>query len=409
MNVNHHTTGCPDCGANQINHFFAHFSAWMNHHRMQKYRPVEKFRKLFGKYCEPQTDLLFLAFIRISCALRIGKFLNEPDEKTCGRGAFLWEKAPARGIKMQEFRFLGRPVDTYIAEFNGKRNIFEGLPRPNGRTYPSLDWMDNKAMIRKQFVPAGIPMAKGGETSNFEEAIAIWNSVPKPVITKPHVGSRSRHTTIHIETEKELGQAWKNARKLSPWVIVEQELHGFQYRGTAIGGKTVAVLRRDPACVIGDGKLSVRELLEKENKNPKRQGPIYHMIVLDETAEHELKRQGLSWESVPAKNQCVPLGVKASRGAGGGTTDVTRETHPDNIALFEKVAEVLDDPLVGVDFIIADISKSWKEQDACGVIECNSMPFIDLHKNPLVGVTQDAASPLWDVVFPESKQKKNSQ
>ena len=282
--------------------------------------------------------------------------------------------------------------------------MFEGLPRPVGKPSPSLDWMDNKSMIRKHFVPAGIPMAQGGEARNWEEALALWNSVPKPTITKPHVGSRSRHTTIHIHTEEDLRAGFEKAKMLSPWVIIEQELKGQQYRGTVIGGKTRAVLRRDPACVIGDGKLSVRALLEKENKNPKRQGPIFHTIEITDKVENELVRQNLTWDSVPAKNQYVELDTKASRASGGGTTDVTAETHPHNIELFEQIAELLDDPIVGVDFIISDITKSWKIQEACGVIECNSTPFIDLHKNPLVGETQDTASPVWDVVWSESKR-----
>ena len=94
---------------------------------------------------------------------------------------------------------------------------------------------------------------------------------------------------------------------------------------------------------------------------------------------------------------------KASRGLGGGATDVTDETHPDNIALLEKIAQVLDDPLVGVDFIIEDASKSWREQERCGVIECNSAPFIDLHLYPLKGKPRDTAGALWDLVYPASK------
>jgi D-alanine-D-alanine ligase-like ATP-grasp enzyme len=397
------TSSCPDCGSAPTNHFFARITAVANHVRMRKFPLTEGLRQFFMDWLTPHTDTVALMLIRIAVFIRLGKMMGAPDEKTCGRGAFLWEKAPQRGIVMKEFRLFGKPVDTYIATFKNETVLFEGLPRPNGKPSPALDWMDNKAMIRKNFVPAGIPMAKGGVVRTEKEILEMWNSLPKPVITKPHIGSRSRHTTIHISTTKELQSAVNKVKQLSPWVIMEQELKGLQYRGTVIGGKTRAVLRRDPACVIGDGKLTVRQLLEKENKNPKRQGPIFHTIEISEKIEKELVRQNLTWDSIPTKDQYVELDTKASRGSGGGTTDVTTQTHPDNIALFEKIAVLLNDPIVGVDFIISDISRSWKEQEACGVIECNSVPFIDLHKNPLVGETQDPASPIWDVVFPESK------
>ena len=106
---------------------------------------------------------------------------------------------------------------------------------------------------------------------------------------------------------------------------------------------------------------------------------------------------------IPTKGTLITLAQKASRGLGGGATDVTDETHPDNKILFEYVAEVLDDTLVGIDFMIDDISKSWKDELRCGVIECNSLPFIDLHLFPLHGKVRDTVGMLWDAVMPESK------
>ena len=71
--------------------------------------------------------------------------------------------------------------------------------------------------------------------------------------------------------------------------------------------------------------------------------------------------------------------------------------------MLEKVGQVLDDPLIGVDFIMDDVSVSWRDQPRSGVIECNSAPFIDLHHFPLVGKPHNVAAALWDVVYPESK------
>jgi cyanophycin synthetase len=96
---------------------------------------------------------------------------------------------------------------------------------------------------------------------------------------------------------------------------------------------------------------------------------------------------------------------KISRGSGGSNIDVTDDVHPENMRLFEKVGRVLADPLVGIDFIIRDISHPWQRQLPCGVIECNGLPFIDLHHYPLSGKTRDAAGALWDIVFPQTKSR----
>lgn len=161
-------------------------------------------------------------------------------------------------------------------------------------------------------------------------------------------------------------------------------------------------MRREPAYVVGDGTRTVRELVEAENKKPERHGPIFHEIPFDTEAESELVHQQLTWNSIPTKGRTVLLGQKVGRGGGGSTTDTTDITHPDNIVLFKKIAETLDDPLVGIDFILEDISRPWHEQLPCGAIECNSCPFIDLHHYPLVGSSRNVAGELWDVIFPDS-------
>ena len=95
----------------------------------------------------------------------------------------------------------------------------------------------------------------------------------------------------------------------------------------------------------------------------------------------------------------MTLNQKVSRSYGATTSDMTPVTHPENVKLFEKIGRVLGDSLVGIDFIVNDISKPWTEQKRCGVIECNSLPFLDLHHYPFTGTPRDAAGALWDAVF----------
>ena len=103
------------------------------------------------------------------------------------------------------------------------------------------------------------------------------------------------------------------------------------------------------------------------------------------------------------KGKVITFSQKTSRGCGGTTTEVTDIVHPDNVEMLERVAKFLADPLVGVDFIIEDITKSWKEEQHCGIIECNSLPFIDLHHYVMFGKPNNVAGKLWDLVWPESK------
>jgi cyanophycin synthetase len=102
------------------------------------------------------------------------------------------------------------------------------------------------------------------------------------------------------------------------------------------------------------------------------------------------------------EGQQVILNDKVSRKHGTVIEDVTDHIHPENIALFEHIARELGDPLIGMDFMIGDMRKSWKEQPGAGVIECNAMPYIDLHLYPYSGKSRNVAGDLWRYVFTHS-------
>lgn len=387
---------CPDCGEARVNHNVAYISVLLS-------AIIEPWTNWIGKIIpESSFDWFGSALTKILTFLKLGKITYELQNDDSGRTRVLWEEAINRGINMYEFRLFGIGHNIFVSEYKGEKRFFDVLPRPKIYNPRGLEWMDDKGKMKKHFEKAGIKVARGGVTYFKGKALKIFHSLDKPVITKPNLGSRSRHTTTHISREEEFLIAFKKARQLSPWVMIEEELSGYVFRGTLVGGKLIAVLRREPAYVIGDGIHNVKELIEIENKNPLRNGKIFHQLLLDKEATKELTHWNRNENIVPKKDELVTLGQKTSRTVGGGITDMTDVVHPDNKMMLEKIAEVLDDPLIGVDFIINDVSRSWCDQPKCGVIECNSAPFIDLHHFPLVGKPHNVAGALWDIIYPLS-------
>jgi hypothetical protein len=100
---------------------------------------------------------------------------------------------------------------------------------------------------------------------------------------------------------------------------------------------------------------------------------------------------------VPEKNEVVYLSEKIGVSYGGASAEEFEIAHPDNKALFEKAARVFDDVIIGFDFMIPDISRSWREQ-RCGFLEANSVPFINLHHSPLKGKPRNIAAKVWDMI-----------
>jgi len=100
---------------------------------------------------------------------------------------------------------------------------------------------------------------------------------------------------------------------------------------------------------------------------------VYKPIEWDSEATEMLERQGLEMHSVPSLGQKIRLRRSANSSRGGRSVDVTSTMHPDNAALCVKAASVLRLDIVGLDLLIADISKSWKEVE-CGFCEANAQP-----------------------------------
>lgn len=391
---------CKDCGGAQVNHKLTYYGVLFGSF-------MDPWIQFMGKIL-PEESLEWIGpgLIKTFKFFGLGTTTSTPSEKNSYRTRVLWEEAQKRGIDMVEFHIFNLGGDIFLSKYKGKdMRFFDVLPRPKNCSQEGLFWMDNKNKMKKRFKKVGIPVADGAIARNKKQALEIFNRLKKPVITKPHIGSRSRHTHTHEDNEQSFLAGFENAQLLSPWVMIEEELSGFVYRGTLIGKKLEGVIRREPAAIKGDGVHTIRELIEIENQNPLRSGPIFHKIEINSDVDNELKNWNHTYDTIPEKDEIITLGQKTSRAVGGGITDVTDDMHPDNIALLEKVAETVNDPLIGVDFIIGDVSKPWHEQEKCGIIECNSTPFIDLHHYPLVGKPRNIAGKLWDIIYPESTPK----
>ncbi|HEV8677634.1 MAG TPA: hypothetical protein VN701_02280 [Candidatus Paceibacterota bacterium] len=388
---------CAECGSEPVLHSRDYLMLFVNVAAMPFFSSLaEWFFSPFKKTGAESPFSFMPRALDLLAALKLGSYLKQYDSKTLLLDQVLWDEAKRRDIIMREFRLFNLSIATFVASAPGKKRIaFASFPTPAGAPEAAW-WIDTKSVMKRKFENLGIPVAAGGAAMTLKGAIKIFRSLASPVIVKPYEGSASRHTTTHITSEEELERAFKVSQEIAPMSVIEEELRGAVYRPTVVGGRLAATIRRDVPQVAGDGAHTVEELIEEENKNPKRNGPYYQKIVMTEAHLKELARQGYTMQSVPSAGTVVFLHQKINWSVGGTTTDVTENVHPDNVALFEKIAEVLHAPLVGIDFIIEDISKSWKEQGRCGVIECNSRPFFDNHHLPFKGKPRNVAGTIWD-------------
>lgn len=285
-------------------------------------------------------------------------------------------------------------------------HYFEGLPRAEQRETRVSKIIDDKSKVKDILLADGLPAVNGRAFSWRQKNQAIrWSSANLnfPLVVKPRFGSMSQHITMNIQDAQSLKSAIDTAVRYSPFFIVENFLAGAQtYRATVIDFNLAGCVKRLPAHVVGDGRRTVKELVEIKNQdlrrgNPKAKDTTLYKLVMNETAEQLLQSQNLSWRAILPKEKTAFLQEKVILDLGGDLHEESARAHPDNRELFIWVARLFNTRLVGVDFLARDISISWKEQP-CAIMELNSLPYIDMHHFPAVGEPANPAAAICRMV-----------
>lgn len=217
--------------------------------------------------------------------------------------------------------------------------------------------------------------------SRVEKEYFLKPYYDKRVVIKPRNTNQGLGITVFKEpaTETQIKDAVKYAFKFDQDVIIEQYIAGMEYRFLVINGKCISVCHRRAASVVGDGKSTIKELIELKNKEPWH-ALTYTPVKTDPPVEEFLKLQGLNYDSIPQKDERIFLRNNSNCSTGGESIDYTY-TMPE---YFKKVAEqaarAFNAKVTGVDIIINDMSK----QDYA-IIEINDDPGYSINEWPYEG------------------------
>ncbi|HMI54951.1 MAG TPA: cyanophycin synthetase, partial [Gemmatimonadaceae bacterium] len=248
----------------------------------------------------------------------------------------------------------------------------------------------------------GLPVPGGDVARTFERALEIVEEIAYPVILKPLDASHGRGISGRIDNEAALREAWDDAREFSDRIVIEQHAEGRDHRVLVINGKVVACAERIPARVTGDGSSTIAQLIERENRDPRR--GVGHTKTLtklpaDDRTAFFLKKQGLTLESVPQKDQVVFLRGTANLSTGGTAVDRTDEMHPDNVTACEMAAGIIGLDIAGIDVLTPDMCVPFRENGAV-IIEVNAGPGIRMHTHPTEGTPRNVGAPIIDMLYP---------
>ncbi len=259
----------------------------------------------------------------------------------------------------------------------------------------------DKDLTKRLLASVGVPVPEGQVAHSPAEAWEAAQDIGLPVVVKPRDGNHGRGVTLDLGTQAEIETAWALARHHGSEVVVERYVRGDEHRLLVVGGEVVAAARGEAAWVTGDGRSTVRALIDDQlNRDPRRgtseDHPLSRIVIEeDDVVRADLERLGLGADSIPAAGRRVLI-----QRNGNVAIDCTGEVHPEVAHLVALAARTVGLDIAGVDLVAEDIGRPLHEQGGA-VIEVNAGPGLLMHLRPAEGQPQPVGRAIVDHLFPD--------
>jgi len=269
----------------------------------------------------------------------------------------------------------------------------------------AVDLASNKDETKRMLKDAAIPVAKGVCISNPNDLEDAVKNVGFPLVFKPLDGNHGKGASINVKTMEEAIAAFEHAKKYSRRIIIEKFITGFDFRILVINNRFIAAALREPAHVIGDGKSTIQQLIDKENLDPRR-GYGHENVLTEISIDHEtmeqLAKSGYTLETKLKKDELCYLKGTANLSTGGTSTDITDIVHPHNIFICERISRVIGLDICGIDIMASNLSEPLEATGGV-VLEVNAAPGFRMHLAPAKGLPRNVAAPVIDMLYPTGK------
>jgi len=255
----------------------------------------------------------------------------------------------------------------------------------------------SKAQARAIFAENGVPHARGMIFFWPWKAREFAREHGFPLVIKPNVSGYSRGSYFPINDFKSLYRAIFWAKMWWPTTVIEQYLRGANYRVLTTDHAFISVIRRYPPFVIGNGRDSIAQLIDSENKlrEEMKLYPTIFPIPKNKAVKLHLQKQHLNLGSVPADGTEVELFHRVALAPGGVVETIDQNTIPeDNKALLLNVVKMFGANVLGIDVIFEKGIETSYLQQKCIFIEVNSRPYMKMHYYPRYGKADDLGAAL---------------
>ena len=274
----------------------------------------------------------------------------------------------------------------------------------------AVEIASDKEETRTILASVGLPVPRQELIYSADGAVEAADTIGYPVVTKPLNANHGRGISIRLTDEAQVRAGFDMARQFgtSRGVLVESFVTGFDHRMLVVNGELVAVAKRVPGHVVGDGAATIEELVGFVNADPRRgvgHEKVLTQITFDDQAERLLEQAGHTRETVLPAGETFYLRSTANLSTGGTAIDLTDVVHPDNREMAVRAVRAVGLDVGGVDFLTDDVARSYKDIGGA-IVEVNAAPGFRMHVAPSEGTPRDVAVPVMDMLFPRGSASR---
>lgn len=258
----------------------------------------------------------------------------------------------------------------------------------------SMTLCQDKQLTQRWLARAGLNLPAQRLAGSRAENAAFL-AAHRRLVVKPVNGEQGQGVAVDLSTPEEVEKAIRAARRFDSRVLLESFHSGQDLRILVIGFEVVAAALRHPAEVIGDGRTSIRALIEAQSRRRQAASGGESRIPLDAETERVLRQAGYDHDSVLPEGRHLAVRRTANLHTGGCLEDVTEQLHPALAEAAVRAARALDIPVVGLDLLVEAV-----DRPDYVIIEANERAGLANHE------PQPTAARFVDLLFPLSQAPK---
>ena len=298
------------------------------------------------------------------------------------------DEARRRGIAVEVLDAEGG----FLALSHGGRRVVTRESLSELTTAVAMSRCDDKRVTRRLLESEGLRVPRG-RTATMDSRDADFLSEVGEVVVKPARGEQGQGITVGVRTAEALDAAIAVARRHCAQVLIEEFVTGEDLRVIVIDYEVVAAAVRRPAEVIGDGRHSIRRLIEKQSRRRQAATDGESRIAIDDHTVATVADAGYDLDDILEKDRPLQVRRTANLHTGGTIHDVTERLHPAIADACIRAAQVLTIPVVGLDLLVPDVAG-----EEYVFIEANERPGLANHE------PQPTAERFVDLLFPHTRR-----